>query len=116
VFGKGKNRFVACAAQEATEEGAIRGSAVREFVVHESGGQHALSCAAGHEESKAGRKRPADFFVVAEGHGDGRTVVHSGELRRKVRVAHLQQAGGGLGGESQDHGGGLGGVQCRGGH
>ncbi len=46
IFGGVEDLFVARAAQEAANDGAIFGGAVREFVVDERGGQHSASGAA----------------------------------------------------------------------
>ena len=43
---------------------------MREFVVHECGGEQAFAFAAGDEKSEAGGKRLADITVVAEAYGD----------------------------------------------
>ena len=50
------------APEKAADQGAVRGSAVKEFVVHESRGQHAFALAARDQESEAKGQASADLF------------------------------------------------------
>ena len=70
VLGEGQDLFIARSAEEAANEGAILGRAVRELVVHEGSGEHAFTLAARHQEAEAGRQRIAYCLIVAKGQGD----------------------------------------------
>jgi hypothetical protein len=80
VVGKLPDVFGAGSGEEAAQQGAVRGGAVGEFVVDESGGQQAFAFTARDEKSEAGRERLADFAIVAETNGDGRAVADAGEF------------------------------------
>src|SRR5262249_8442404 len=97
-----QNGFVARATQEASYDGAILGCAVRKFVVHEGGGEHAPPFAARNQESKAGRQRAADSLVVTESNRHGRTVTNLAKLGCQLLVRHLQDGGSSGGGGGHD--------------
>src|SRR5579863_1023511 len=90
--------------KETPEQGSILRGAMRKFVVDERGGQQALAFTARHEESETRRKRLAHSAIVAESHGDGRTVFDGTEFGGKFGAAHAKQAGSRVSGHGENDG------------
>ena len=79
VVGLIEDFGIACAAEEAADQGTVFGGAVRKFVMEEGHCQQALAFAAGKKKSEAGGKAVADLPIVGEGDGDGRSVFDGAE-------------------------------------
>ena len=96
ILAKRPDIFRVPSSEKTTQQGAVFGSAMREFVVNESRGQQALAFAAGHKKSEARRKRLADLAIIAEADGDGRTVLDGRQLGGEVGARdpkHLSRSG-----------------------
>ena len=104
VVGKLPDAFRSRSGEEAAQQGAIFGGAVRKFVVDESRGQQAFAFTAGNEKSKAGWERLADFAIVTEADGDGGTVADGGEFGGESGARDREDARGGVSGQGENHG------------
>ena len=83
--------FIACAAQKATNQGAVVPGSVRELVVHKRGSEHALGLAARHEKAESRRQGRTHIVVVPQCHSDGRAVVDTAEFSAESRTARPQK-------------------------
>src|ERR1700733_15730115 len=66
VVGKIPDIFCVRSGEEAAQQGAVFGRAMRKFIVDKGGGEEAFAFAARNKEAEAGRERLANLASVAE--------------------------------------------------